>query len=216
MKDISKLIRLIPDFSLKNQIDQVISLILHLKSGQYYNSSNNRKWLFKQLKSHIEFLSKDDYEAIKTFWIEDENISSLINQRKKGTISHALISGIIEACSKTDDLDIYNEYEKLVIKLASRNKDKGLNHLIQCTKIKHSLTGTTEGLERFFIDRYLKITRVDTVNFGHLYSFLYKVTWANKEEILTHLFSLGKFRNAYIIKYFIKHHKELEKYAFLL
>jgi len=208
--DISKII---PNFLTKTKSEKVLALLNEMRTGLYYYSSKTRKALIGNYKSIIFSLSKQEYNLIKQHIIQ--NIPALINDRNSRKIPYSLLSEIIEY-SCFNDIDIYSSYEKEIIKLAKVNKEKYLYHIITLAQTCKRMFDNIENIEDFFIERYLAISRINTINYRYLIDFTINVSGVDKRKFLTYLFGCRPFRNDKIIKSFILQHPELKSLGVLI
>ena len=197
-----------------SNIDQAITILKELRTGKYYPASNVRSSLVGQYQDVVASLPPDDYEKLKLDVIGI--IPSLIEEREKNKIAYSLLSNIIRY-SCVGDIEVFEAYEKEIFRLASIDKRKYLYHLITLAQTKSKLSQSISNIEDFFIEKYLVISRVKTINFQYLTDFTTNVKLADKRKLLAHLFKSMPFRNdKQFINRYIVSYNDLSKYAILI
>lgn len=210
---LEELSKIIENYYAKDKVEKTLSLLQELRSGKYYPASKIRNLLITDYKTLIASLNDDEFKIIKSFLIKE--IKNLISERNDRKISYALLSEIVQfSCQK--DFDIYFEYEKELFKLSNKQKDQYLYHVITLAQTRKKLIGDISNIEDFFIKKYLKLSRIKTINFKYLTDFANNVDNVNKRKFLSHLFRCKPFRNDFIIKSFILQHEELIKLGTLI
>lgn len=214
MENIETLSNIIDNFYVKNKTEKVLSILNEIRSGRYYSSSNKRKYLINTYKNLILDLSINDYKIIKKNILN--YIPSLINERNSRKIAYTTLSQIIEYSCGFNNLEIYYEYEKEIIRLANINKEKYLYHVITLAQTRERMFSNIENVENFFIRRYLPISRTKSINYKYLIDFTMNVKNVDTKKFLIYLFKCKPFRNDFIIKNFISQHNDLGKLTTLL
>lgn len=210
MSQVETLSKIIENFYSKSKIDKVLSLLNEMRNGEYYSASKLRSLLIGNYKSLIQNLSQEEYTTIKNHILQQ--IPKIINERNSRKIAYSLLSQIIEySCLHSVDIEIYYAYEKEIMRLADTNKEKYLYHMITLAQTRKRILGDIEGIEDFFINRYLAPSRIKTINYKYLIDFTMNVETCNKRKFLMHLFSCRPFRNDFIINSFILQHEDLKK-----
>lgn len=211
MTSVEELSKIIPSFYAKSKVEKTLSLLNEMRNGSYYSASNIRKLIINNYKTIIQSLNKDEYDIVKKVIIGQ--IPSLINERNSRKIAYSLLSQIIEY-SCNNDTEIYETYEKEIMRLAAFNKDKYLYHIITLAQTRVRMYGNISNIEDFFIDKFLSLSRINTINYKYLIDFTMNVD-CNKRKFLMHIFKLKPFRNDFIIKSFILQHNDLKKLGLL-
>lgn len=215
MSSVETLSKVIEGFYSLNKTDKALSLLNEIRNGKYYSASRMRSFLIGNYKSLIANLTPEEYCNIKNIIIQQ--IPKLINERNSRKIAYSLLSQIIEySCYRASDVEVYLVYEKAILHLADTSKEKYLYHMITLAQTRKRILGDVESLEDFFIDKYLSISRIKTINYKYLIDFTMNVESSNKRKFLTHLFHSKPFRNEFIINSFITQHKDLHKLGVLL
>lgn len=205
--------KIIENYYAKNKIDKALALLNELRTGKYYHNSKLRQHLIGNYKGLVANLSPEEYKIFKyKFLIE---LSSIIQDRNARKIAYVTLSNIIEF-SCNDDKEIYNTYEKEILKLVSVKKQTYLFHMITLAQTRMRVLGNIENIEDFFIETYLYPSRLNTIHYNNLLDFTINVPGSNKKKFLTHLFKLKPFKNDFIIKSFIMQHDELKKLLTLI
>lgn len=198
----------------KPQAEDVIKLLQELRCGRYYSASGIRSYMIASYKDLINLLSPEEYEKYKIFFLQE--ISKLISERQNRKIAYSLLSDII-CFSCINDFSIYSFYENEIFKLANNNKNKYFHHLLTLAKTKNRLFDDISNIEDFFIQKYLKPSRINSVNLKYLNDFTINIPSVNKRKLLFHLFKLRPFfGDTWFIKKYILNHPDLDKYSILL
>lgn len=214
MGSVETLSRIIEGYYSKNRTEKVLSLLSEMRNGKYYSASKIRNFLIGNYKGLILSLSADEYDFIKQNILQQ--IPKLINERNSRKIAYSLLSQIIEYSCYHSDIEIYDTYEKEILRLAENNKEKYLYHMITLAQTRNKILGDVKNIEDFFIEKYLSLSRINSINYKYLMDFTTNVQSVNKRKFLTHLFRCKPFRNDFIINSFILQHEELQKLGTLL
>lgn len=211
---VDTLSNLIDGFYSLNKPDKALAILKEMRNGHYYYSSRIRKFLITNYKNVVLSLSDEEYSSVKNIILPQ--IPKLINERNSKKIAYSLLSEIIEHSCRSPDVDVYEAYEKAILHLAETSKEKYLYHVITLAQTRKRVLGNIENLEDFFIQKYLVISRIKTINYKYLVDFTLNVESSNKRKFLTHLFQSKPFRNEHIINSFILQHDELKKLGTLI
>jgi len=215
VSSVETLSEVIEGFYSLDKTNKVLSLLNEIRNGKYYSASKIRSFLIGHYKSLITNLTPEEYSNIKNIIVQQ--IPKLINERNSRKIAYSLLSQIIEySCYHGTDVGVYLAYEKAILHLADISKEKYLYHMITLAQTRKRILGDVENLEDLFIEKYLSVSRIKTINYKYLIDFTINVESSNKRKFLTHLFHSKPFRNEFIINSFILQHEELRKLGVLL
>jgi len=204
----------IPEFYSLSKTDKVLSLLKEIRTGNYYYASNARRFLIFNYKALILKLTPEEYTTVKHIILPQ--IPKFINERNSKKIAYSLLSNIIEYSCYDTDTEIYDAYEKEILRLADTHKEKYLYHMITLAQTRKKILGSIENIEDFFIKKYLSVSRIKSINYKYLIDFTMNVNTSNKRKFLTHLFNSRPFRNEFIINSFILQHEDLQKLGVLI
>jgi len=197
-----------------SELERTLALLRKLRGGEYYAASNARTYLVNSYKDLVASLSAEDYQELKTKLTSD--MRELIAERESRLIAYSILSDIVRH-SCVGDSEIYSVYEKEIINLVKTNKDKYFYHMITLAQTKTKVIGNISDIEDFFIEIYMKLSRIKSINFQYLTDFTLNVPTANKRKLLAHLFKCKPFKNdKQFINRYIANHDELKKYAVLI
>lgn len=205
---------IIDGFYALNKTDKALAILKEIRSGRYYFASKNRNFLIGNFKGIMQSLTQQEYTSIKELLLAQ--IPKLIEDRTDVNIAYSLLSQIIEYSYHENDFDVYLAYEREIFRRAKINKQKYLFHVITLAQTRNKLLSNIDNIEDFFIENYLQISRVKTINYGYLVDFTMNVGSSNKRKFLTHLFRCKPFKNDFIVKSFIQLHDELKKLCSLI
>lgn len=214
MENLEYLSHLIKDYYSKSKIEKTIAILSALRSGEFYYNSNERKFLIGNYKCLISSLSEEEYLLIKNEIISC--VPNLIKDRDNRNIAYSLLSDIITNSCWQNDFDVFAAYQKEIFRLATINRDKYLYHIITLAQTANRLNNSISDIQDFFIDKYLQLSRLNTINYGGLIDFATNVENSNKRKLLMHIMGYAPFRNDFIIRSFIFRFDELQKFAILL
>jgi len=210
---VEALSKIIDGFYAKSKIDKALSLLNELRRGEYYSASKLRNYMITCYKIIISELSQEEYDTIKIYIIQQ--IPKIINERNSRKIAYSLLSQIIEYSCRKGSVEIYNAYEKEILRLADTNKEKYLFHMITLAQTRRRMLSSIESIEDFFIEKYLMPSRIKTINYKYLIDFTMNVD-CDRRKFLMHLFRCKPFRNDSIINSFILQHEDLKKLGTLI
>lgn len=205
---------IISDYTTKPKVEKVLALFNELRSGKHYAASKIRKLLVENYKNLIEALTDEEYAYIKKIIIE--HLPKLINERNSRKIAYSLLSDFVKYSCRGGDFDVFTAYEKEILRLAANNKEKYIIHLITLAQTRKTLLDNIKNIDDFFIEHYLKLSRLKSINYRHLIEFTTNVSSCDKKRFLIHLIKLKPFRNDFVIIDFISHHTELQKLQTLI
>ncbi len=214
MGSVEILSRIVEGYYSKSKTEKVLSLLSEMRNGKYYSASKIRNFLIGNYKGLILSLSTEEYDLVKQKNLQQ--IPKIINEINSRKIAYSLLSQIIEYSCYQPDTEIYDTYEKEILRLAENNKEKYLYHMITLAQTRGKILGDVKNIEDFFIAKYLTVSRIKTVNYKYLIDFTLNVGSSNKRKFLAHLFQLKPFRNDHIINSFILQHDELKKLGALI
>lgn len=213
MSTVEALSKLIDNFYAKTKTEKVLALFNELRSGRHYAASRIRKFLIGNYKALIINLDDEEFSVVKKIIID--NLPKLINERNSRKIAYSLLSQFIEYSCRGEDLDVYYAYEKEILRLAQTNKEKYIFHVITLAQTRKRLLGDISNIEAYFIENYLCLSRLKSINYKYLCDFTINVE-CDRRKFLMHLFSSKPFRNDFIINSFILQHEELKKLGTLI
>lgn len=214
MSSIEELSKIIEGYYSKNLSDKALSILTELRNGKYHSASKKRNFLIGNYKGIILNLSSEEYSILKERIIH--LIPRFINERNSRKIAYSLLSQIIEYSCYQNDFNVYDAYEKEIIRLAEINKEKYLYHVITLAQTCKNLFDDITKIENFFIQRYLTLSRLNSINYKYLMDFSINVKCCDKRKFLSHLYKLKPFRNDFIIKSFILQNEELKTLSLLI
>jgi len=197
-----------------SKLDRAFAILKELRNGRYYAASNFRAYMVSCYKDLAAALSIDDYNILKSEIVA--NIPALIAEREDRKVAYSLISDIV-CYSCINNFEAYHAYERNVLPFAKANKKKYFLHVITLAQTCGRIFGNIDPIEDFFIDKYLGLSGMNTVNYKYLSDYTTNVSLANKGKLLKHLLKNRPFYNdKYFINKYIMSNSDLGKYAILL
>ena len=101
-------------------LNKTYTILSTIRSGNFYNSSNNRKTLLTEYNKLVTNLSDSDYTELKKH-LSIFEITNLFEDRERRRISYSTLALLIEYSSKKD-IEVYNRYERLIMTLTEDGK----------------------------------------------------------------------------------------------